>query len=232
MKETGRYTKEIDSQNMTKKSMIYHGIRDEIKHGIYKSEERILISDVAEKYGVSIIPVREAFQTLAQEGLLVSRPNIGYFVSKISQKDVEDIFDVRLSLETLAARLAIAQINSEGIELLADMIEDSRSFLEKEEYKEYWNLNRKWHFAFYEFSNNSQLLRILSELYDCSSRYPDYYQSKSEIETSIEDHIQILNAIKEKDVDFLEALIRVHTIESKKHYLERLHTVLGDNLEK
>lgn len=217
-----------DNLNETKKNMIYRRIQDDIRYGVFKSEERLVVSDIAAKYKVSIIPVREAMQTLTQEGVLHYKPNVGFFVSKISRHDVENIFSVRIVLEALAVKLVVEKAADEDIHKLMDMIDESEKLATDPEYQHYWKFNRKWHLALYELSDNDQLVRILTELYDCSFKYPDYYTSLEQVKTSIKNHRRICETIARRDVEMAVSLIKVHTIESRYQYLDRIEAVLGD----
>lgn len=214
----------------TKTSMVYSNLRDDIMHRLFRPGQKLLISRIAEEYGTSEIPVREALQTLAQEGLLTLKPNAGFFVSKISLKDVRNIFSVRIKLEDMAVFEATNKITDEKIAELEKMIDESEQYVGKMEFPEYWKFNRTWHFALYEQSDNEVLTRMLSGLFDYSSRYPGYYTKANEIKSSIKNHRAILDAVKQRNADYAKALIHVHTIESALHYETRLKDELGSDL--
>ena len=106
----------------TKSDMVYHRVREDIVSGVFAPGERLLISAVAKQYGVSEIPVREAFRVLSQEGFLKTRPNSGFVVSQVSRQDVENIFQVRLELEALATRQAVRRMTDADIDVLENMV--------------------------------------------------------------------------------------------------------------
>ena len=220
----------VSMEYSTKSERVYFGVRDGIVSGKIMPGERLLISAVAKEYGISEIPVREAFRTLTQEGFLNSKPNAGFVVSQISRKEVNDIFRVRVELESLAVREAIRNITEEGVNELFRMVDDSEKFIPVSDFGAYWLANREWHFALYRHSNNDVLMRMLTELFDYSCRYPAYYTRREELSESVESHRQILEAVLRKDAGLADALIRSHTIKTGYHYIARLEETLGDKL--
>lgn len=214
----------------TKSEMVYDGIRKDILNGIILPGDRLLISAVAKRYGISEIPVREAFQILTQEGFLNSKPNSGFVVSQISKKDVNNIFHVRVELESLAVREAVRYITDEDIDKLEKMIDASEKYIETCDYGAYWLSNREWHFAVYSYSKNDVLIRLLTEMYNYSCRYPAYYTHPQELCDSVASHRGILDAMRCRDAEMADALIRSHTIKTRYHYINRLQEALGDDL--
>ena len=94
-------------------------LRDMLKTGDLKPDSRIVEQELAEEFGVSRTPIREAILRLANEGLLVSVPNLGTFVKRFSVGDVREMFEIREVLEGLAYRNAVERFdNSDRKELL------------------------------------------------------------------------------------------------------------------
>ncbi len=214
----------------TKSDMIYHKVRDSIFKGEYSPGERLLIASVAEQYGISEIPVREAFRTLTQEGVLTSKPNNGFYISQISLKEVMDIFAVRINLEGKAIRDAVMHFSPDDLIAIEDLWKESKLYEDTEDYLGYWKHNRKWHFRIYEACENKIQVRLIAELYDFSSRYPTYFTSKEEIIESLDEHEKILKALRRKDAYLSEELIKLHTITTRDHYIVRLQDVFGERL--
>lgn len=94
-------------------------LKDKLKQGELKPDSRIVEQDLAEEFGVSRTPIREAILHLASEGLLESVPNLGTFVKRFSVGDVKEMFEIREVLEGLAYRNAAERFaNGERKELL------------------------------------------------------------------------------------------------------------------
>jgi len=87
-------------------------IRNKLKKGELKPDSRIVEQDLAEEFGVSRTPIREAILHLAAEGLLESVPNLGTFVKRFSISDVKEMFEIREVLEGLAYRNATERFDA------------------------------------------------------------------------------------------------------------------------
>ena len=104
----------IQKKYKTKRDMILALMKKEILSGELKPRTRLLISEVASRYEVSEIPVREAFQVLIQEDLVRST-GAGFEVTPLSRQDIKEIFQIRISLECLASQLAVQNISNKSI---------------------------------------------------------------------------------------------------------------------
>ncbi len=211
----------IQKKYRTKREMIMASLKEEILTGKLKGKTRLLISEVAARYEVSEIPVREAFQVLIQEDLI--RPSgAGFEVSALSPRDVKEIFQIRISLECLAAELAVENISNKQIEELAEMITQASALIEQEDMTGYWRANRKFHMAIYAISENERLIQMIQSLYDCTFRYPTWYTRIEELVNSEKEHKAILEAYRLRDTKLAVDLIRRHTVDSYHHVLKRI----------
>lgn len=104
----------------------YQTLRDRIVNLSYSPGERLVERDLAAELAVSRIPLREAMQRLRNDGLVVLVPRQGTIVSPFTADDVRDLFDVRESLEVLAARLAADRSTPAGLARLRDTMDDAR----------------------------------------------------------------------------------------------------------
>ena len=133
----------IQKKYKTKRDMILALMKKEILSGELKPRTRLLISEVASRYEVSEIPVREAFQVLIQEDLVRST-GAGFEVTPLSRQDIKEIFQIRISLECLASQLAVQNISNKQIDMLEEMIDRMISYVDEEDLVTYWNENRKF----------------------------------------------------------------------------------------
>ena len=106
-------------------------IRSRIFEGHYAPGTRLVERDLAAEFNVSRLPIREALRMLRQEGLIQDRASRGSEVAGLSPKDVEDLFDVRQSLEVLACRLAAARATDKDLKHLAGLLDEADRFLAK-----------------------------------------------------------------------------------------------------
>lgn len=205
----------------TKKERAYHCIKEDIISGRLRPGEKLIISAVAKQLGVSDIPVREALQTLAQEGLTDLVTHVGYVVSGLTAEDVKEIFELRASLESLAARLAVRRLSDVDIEELASIVDESRRFMDTRDFHGYWELNRKLHFELYKHCGNKRLIGYLNDLYSYSRRFPPYFVHVAELDRSIAGHEDLINILKSRDEDAIERYMRQHCQDAYRHVLGR-----------
>jgi DNA-binding GntR family transcriptional regulator len=92
--------------HQTLREKILENIRDAILKGDLKPGERVSEPDIAERYGISRTPIREAFRQLESEGYLTVIPRKGAVVAKHSEKDIEEFYSIKSVLEGYAAQLA------------------------------------------------------------------------------------------------------------------------------
>ena len=102
------------------RELVFDALREAILSGTLKPGDRLMEVQLAEEMGVSRTPVREAIRKLELEGLVVMVPRKGAYVSGLSLKDAADLFEIRQSLEGLAASLAAERITDEEIKMLED----------------------------------------------------------------------------------------------------------------
>jgi DNA-binding GntR family transcriptional regulator len=110
----------IDLTLVTAQQQAYHYLRDLILSGELSGNTRVNPAEIAELLGISRMPVREALRQLHSEGLVTMRPNRGAFVSSLSAREVEELFEIRGALEVLAVRTAIQAMTMDSMaELVA-----------------------------------------------------------------------------------------------------------------
>jgi DNA-binding GntR family transcriptional regulator len=96
--------------------IVYAALWDAITNQVLKPGERLMETELADEMGVSRTPVREAIRKLELEGYVVMIPRKGAYVSGLSIKDINEVFEIRGSLEALAAGLAATRATKEEIE--------------------------------------------------------------------------------------------------------------------
>ena len=187
---------------------VFQKIREDILTGVYKEHDELREVSIGEELGVSRTPVREALRQLELEGLVTIVPNKGAYVTGITPQDVHDIYKIRSLLEGLCARWATEHITGRQIEELEEIILLSEFHLRKksaEQAEQVSELDGKFHKVLYEASNSRILEHVLSDFH----KYVQMARmmsvgAKDRAERSIEEHRDILKAIKDKDPDKAE----------------------------
>ena len=189
-------------------------IKDNIISLRLEPGSQISENELATEMGLSRTPVREALRQLELEGLVTLVPNRGAYVTGISSKDVRDIYEIRSMLEGLCARWATEHITQKEIEALEEVILLSEFYLKKpgqEQARQVAELDGKFHKILYEASNSRILEHVLSDFH----KYVKMARTLSVEEQdravkSVEEHREILEAIRNKDAGRAEALADRH----------------------
>ena len=164
--------------------------------GEYKSGDELSLTEVAERLGVSRTPVREAFQTLEAEGLIALRMNKGAIVKPIDEKYITDHYEMRILLESEAAKRA-AERGMPDAEALLKKLESLQNRMDSVSTEEYEELNFAVHSAIWTAADNERLYKFLSSLWNgpsvgIAAPKLDHYKK------STREHIAILQAIRDK----------------------------------
>lgn len=192
---------------------VFERLREDILSGVYKENDELREVQVGEELGVSRTPVREALRQLELEGLVKIIPNKGAYVTGITQADVRDIYKIRSMLEGLCTRWATMHITEEQLDRLEEIMLLSEYHLKKDEQcaEQVSVLDGRFHKVLYEASDSRVLEHVLSDFH----KYVKMARrisvgSKGRAEKSVEEHRQILEAIKRKDADMAEKLANRH----------------------
>lgn len=200
---------------------VFQSIRDGILNGKYKEQEELREVALGKELGVSRTPVREALRQLELEGLVTIIPNKGAYVTGITEKDINDIYEIRFMLEGLCARWATEHITEEEISELEEIIFLSEFYARRENgsAKQVTELNGRFHRVLYEASRSRMLSHVLTDFHGYSLRARKFSMFSGErARKAIREHKQILRAIRDKDADLAEQLANEHVL----HVLQNL----------
>jgi DNA-binding GntR family transcriptional regulator len=139
-------------------------LRREIRSGELPGGTHLRQTEVAERFGVSSTPVREAFALLQRNGLLTSSPHKGVFVASPSLDDLRESFELRMTLEALATRLAVPRLTAEDIDTLQALVDEMEPLSLEREYQRYFDLNEAFHDTIYEAADRPRLLALIRQL--------------------------------------------------------------------
>lgn len=173
-------------------------LRTRIFEGHYAPGTRLVERDLAAEFNVSRLPIREALRMLRQEGLIRDRAARGMEVAGLSDKDVEDLFDVRESLEVLACRLAAVRATPEDLKYLEGLLEEADRCLAKGSIMEAHRANSEFHDAITGIANNGFLRSALEPL---QGRMHWLFRHVSDLPELIQEHRELYAAIASGDPD-------------------------------
>ncbi len=204
---------------------IYQKIKDDITYGFLFPGQRLIESELTKEFNASRSPIREALRQLEGEGYIIFSRNKGITVSKLSIKEVNELFDLRCLLESYAAGMAAERVTKKQIAHLRDLQEKLRIAASKGELKDWLHNNVPFHNLLYQNSGNNNLIHMIDTLNRRTYRYkymivriPGHFKSY------LKHHDAIIKGCEKKDREMVEKLMRLH--------LETIKDVLISDLEK
>jgi DNA-binding GntR family transcriptional regulator len=197
--------------------------------GELKPGEQIKEEDVASRLGISRPPLREAFKALEMEGLVVRRPRKGVFVSEIKEKDVWEIYTLKMALYGLATYLAVGNAASRDLQRLERIVERMEGCLAKRppDVSRYQLYHEEFHGLIMDIAGNQRLKKIALSLHNQVKRFS--YRSlthEEHLRNSCMRHREILQALRERNPGRAEDLSRQHVMEA----LEFLRRILAGGI--
>jgi DNA-binding GntR family transcriptional regulator len=197
--------------------IVLEEIREDILSGSLKPGTKIDQNQLKERFGISAIPIREAFQRLQSEGYVDIVPHRGVHVKPLSRQEIEDLYLVRAEVEALAGRLALPNLTEDDIRELRELFEQMSQLTESGAYVELLKVNRRFHFTIYRACRRTHLLQILDDLWMRSSRYRSLVTVKPSLaKRAIAEHRAILDACSARDSEALVRAIRQNIEETRK----------------
>lgn len=206
--------KKLDITNLSSRSLserVFEEIQNSILNGELTPGEPLPEIKLSEELGVSRTPVREAIGKLELEGLVKSIPNRGTLVIGISEKDIDDIYMIRMYIEGLAAKWASQNVTDQQLEQLRGIVELEEFYVNKKDIWQVWQLDSKFHQLLYEASGSHILKHMLSDLHHFIQRIREISIRKpGRAGPSVTEHRNILEAIEKHDGELAEKLTYEH----------------------
>ena len=186
-------------------------IRKEVSSGILKPGDQLEVTALAERFGVSRTPIREAIRTLVESGILETRPRKGSFVRVLSAKQLLDLFQVAAELEGMACRLAALSLTKENVEAIERGLAKCTQAAEVQNNAEYAMANLDFHTAIHNASGNDWLIEQLRQLQINLNSYRTMpYEIRGRLKKSTDEHKIICDAILSGDGEHACNLMRDH----------------------
>lgn len=208
---------------LTRPSQVSTRIRADLVSGRLGSGQKILQEHLAARYGVSRIPLREALNELQAEGLVVHKPNRGYFVAELRAADMREVYRLRELLEAEAITQACRNLSDIEIERIADSADSVIVALTSNELSTISAANRSFHFAIFEAAQMPRLTRILKGLWDATEVYRGlYFRDVANHRHIADEHAAVLRAVRDRDSNAAIAAQSAHRARSLAHVSDRL----------
>ncbi len=186
-------------------------LRDEIIRGELVPGQHLRLEEIAPRFDVSTMPVREALRDLEAEGLVTIFPHRGAIVTKLSADELQDIYDIRATLEGMATRLAVPFLTEDTLAELASLIEQMDHHLD--DVVNLVKLNYEFHLTLYAASGRTHLCELNRILRNRTQHYLHVFIVEAELAHTPKaqgEHRAILEACKRGDAEQAAALMRDH----------------------
>lgn len=200
---------------------VFEKLENDIIAGVYPRGEVLTELKLVEQLNVSRTPIREALRRLEQERLIKDSGK-GSVVLGITLEDLEDIMDIRLRVECLAARYATKNLTEEGGKRLKQLTELQDFYFEKQDYDHLRQIDDEFHETIYELSGRSVLQDTLRPLHRKTQRYRRNSIAKRSA-VSTKEHKAICDAILSGDAELAERLTYRHIENAKETMIERFN---------
>ncbi len=186
----------------------YGLILNAIDVGTYKPGDRLVESELADRFGVSRTPIREALQRLETQSML-KRDGRSLIVATLNHNEMAELYVVRTSLEGLAAELAARHAAAEEIKVLYDMVEEDRAFVDQP--SQLSQANRRFHRQIHLASHNRFLVQQLDLVYRSMALLATTsLAAEGRGEVALEEHLNIVRAIEAGDGAKASQALRDH----------------------
>jgi len=192
----------------------YNSILNMILTGQIKPGQRIMEGEIAESLEISRTPVREAMNQLCQNGFIHSVKRRGLYCVEISEKELLDLIDLRTVLEELSCKKCIEVATQEDIDGLLEHVTSFMALSTEEKAKQHMHADIEFHIRIAKIANSERLSKYIQEVENtliiARNKLRNTKYSQSVIDTSWNDHLEIVKAIEHRDKAMVTCLNQRH----------------------
>jgi len=207
---------------------IADSIKTAIIKGKFKPGEKIPEGELAESMGISRTPLREAFRKLENEGFIKIIPRKGAVVADIDTEEAINLYEIKSTLEGLAARLAAANMKEKDIGKLEKINDELKQLIDKNDLESFYRVHTRFHEGFVKLCGNKRLIQMISNLNDHFNRFGIISLTlPGQFENAIEQHAQIIEAFKSGDQTLVEKKVKTNVMTGGRVLVEHLTRLQG-----
>ncbi|MGY4688810.1 GntR family transcriptional regulator [Salibacterium sp. K-3] len=197
-------------------------IREAVVMGYYQTGEPIRERQIAEKMNISTTPVKEAFRTLEYEGLVVTVPRKGTFVSDMADTSIEEILMLRASVEGLCAKLAAEKMTDEEKRTLKQQLQRMDDMQREQQVEEMVQENTLFHEMVIRYARSPMLEQTWNTVsaFDRAFRKLALQQGKEQ-EEGLSEHWRVFQAIENHDPETAEKEMKNHILRTLDHVMKQ-----------
>lgn len=195
-------------RHQTLREKILETIRESILKGSLKPGEKVAEPELAERFGISRTPIREAFRQLESEGYLTVIPRRGAVVTELSERDVAEFYAIKSILEGYAARLAAKKLDPKDIEKLEQINLRLEQLAAEGDVKNFYRVHNEFHDLFIRASGNEKLAELINQVGMKFNRLRMASLSlPGRMEISVAEHKKIIDAFNGQDGEAADNLV-------------------------
>lgn len=193
----------------TMQEIVTESLREAILRGQLKPGERLDQADIADRFSVSRMPVREALRTLEAEGLVTFYPHRGVVVNALSPAEIEEVYNIRIALESMAVSLAVPRLTPLTIGELEGILGEMERV--RHDRLTWASLNHRFHTRLYSASGQARLCAIIDTLRNTvQPRVVGNVSHPDRAARAAEEHRELLELCRRGDVAGAERVVRHH----------------------
>ena len=193
------------------RDVVFNTLREAILKGELKPGERLMEMHLATKLGVSRTPIREAIRMLEHEGLAVTIPRKGAQVAKMTEKDLQDVLEVRDALDALAVVCACRRMTDAQFVELKEAMKAFEDATKTDDIRKIVETDEAFHDVIYASAANPKLENIINSAREQMYRYRyEYVKNPSVYTQLISEHKQIIEGFDRRDEEYLKGIMHVH----------------------
>ena len=203
---------------------MYDYLKSSVLSGRFRPRKRLTEEHLAQEMGVSRTPVREALHKLETEGLIKPLETRGFIVSADSTEELEELFDIRASLEGYALRLISEFISEETLKRMDKLILKAEHALKRKKIEEIFKWNTQFHDSLHNLiAHKPRIYSMIANVRKYVLRYrTDTLHYLDGAKRAIDGHKKIMLALRLRDPDLCERIMREHIKEAKEDALKVL----------
>lgn len=214
--------KKTIEKHLTLRERILETIRDAILSGALKPGEKVAEPELAERFGISRTPIREAFRQLESEGYLTVIPRKGAVVVSFSEEDIEEFYAIKSILEGYAAHRACEKMTDKEIDRLSAINEKLRALAESEDIRHFFKVHNDFHELFVKAAGNETLFELITNLVKKFQRLRIASLSlPGRMHLSVKEHEKIIEAFRKRNADLAERLVRKNAEDGGRVLMEK-----------
>jgi len=202
---------------------IAESIKAAIIKGKFKPGEKISEGELAESMGISRTPLREAFRKLENEGFIEIIPRKGAVVTEIDAQEAYHLYEIKSTLEGLAARLAAVNMQDKDLDKLEKINEELKELIDQNDLEAFYKAHTRFHEGFVKLSGNRRLIQIISNLNDHFKRFGIVsFTLPGQYENAIKQHEEIIQAFREGNEKLIEERVKNNVMTGGKILIDHL----------